>query len=216
MNTEIVINNLAGMLIVTSLMIIGGRNPKAVTACYALQSLILVGILLAVASAFDAPQLYTWSVTALLTKVIALPLILYFAFAKMRDPKADQGALHPAWLLIMGAGISLASFLAVDAVQLPLVAGLHPALAVSLGHFFLGLLCIISQRNILKQLFGYCLMENGSSLMLALLANKAPGVVEIGITIDAVFAVIFMVILVRQIYGKLETLDVQQLMTLKG
>ncbi len=59
-------------------------------------------------------------------------------------------------------------------------------------------------------------MENGSSLTLALLANKAPGLVEIGVTIDAVFAVIFMIILVRQIYTKLHTLDAQQLTTLKG
>lgn len=44
----------------------------------------------------------------------------------------------------------------------------------------IGLLCIVTQRNILKQVFGYCLMENGAHLTLALLAPRAPELVEIG------------------------------------
>ena len=59
-------------------------------------------------------------------------------------------------------------------------------------------------------------MENGASLMLALLANKAPALVEVGVTTDAVFAVAFMIVLARQIYSRLNTLDVKQLTNIKG
>ncbi|KJG37991.1 hydrogenase 4 membrane subunit [Photobacterium angustum] len=216
MNGEIVINNLAGLLIVTSLLVIAVNKPKLVALLYSLQSLVLVLTFVAIANTFNAPELYHWSITAVITKVILLPAILYFSFGKMRDPIADKPIISVPWQIVTGGLIMLVSFLAIEHVQLPLLAQLKPALAVSLGHFFLGLLCIVSQRNILKQLFGYCLMENGSSLTLALMANKAPGLVEIGVTIDALFAVIFMVILVRQIYKKLHTLDVQQLTSLKG
>ena len=41
-------------------------------------------------------------------------------------------------------------------------------------------------------------MENGSHLTLALLANKAPELVEIGIATDAIFAVIIMVVFGEQ------------------
>jgi hydrogenase-4 component E len=64
--------------------------------------------------------------------------------------------------------------------------------------------------------FGYCLMENGSHLTLALLAGNAPELVEIGISTDAVFAVVIMVVLATQINRKLATLDADQLTTLKG
>lgn len=93
--------------------------------------------------------------------------------------------------------------------------GLKPALAVALGHFLLGLLCIVSQRNILRQIFGYCLMENGSHLVLAL-ARRAPELVEIGIATDAIFAVIVMVLLARKIWRTHGTLDVNNLTALKG
>lgn len=43
-------------------------------------------------------------------------------------------------------------------------------------------------------------MENGSHLVLALLAWRAPEMVEIGIATDAIFAVIVMVLLARK-YG---------------
>lgn len=41
-------------------------------------------------------------------------------------------------------------------------------------------------------------MENGSHLVLALLAWRAPELVEIGIATDAIFAVIVMVLLARK------------------
>ena len=93
---------------------------------------------------------------------------------------------------------------------------LKPALAVSLALFLLGLVGIVSQRYILKQVFGYCLMENGAHLTLALMASKAPELVEIGIATDAVFAVLIMALLARKIHRTMQTLDVRQLTALKG
>ncbi len=86
----------------------------------------------------------------------------------------------------------------------------------SVRSFSAGLLCIVSQRNILRQIFGYCLMENGSHLVLALLAWRAPELVEIGIATDAIFAVIVMVLLARKIWRTHGTLDVNNLTALKG
>lgn len=73
-------------------------------------------------------------------------------------------------MALLAALIVLLCAFVVQPVKLPMATGLKPALAVALGHFLLGLLCIVSQRNILRQIFGYCLMENGSHLVLALLA----------------------------------------------
>ncbi|MEF2848076.1 MAG: hydrogenase 4 membrane subunit, partial [Collinsella sp.] len=89
-------------------------------------------------------------------------------------------------------------------------------LAISFAHFFVGLTCIISQRNIMKQIFGYCLMENGSHVTLALLAPTAPEIIEIGIATDAIFAVIIMSIVVRRIWDDSHSLDARDLSELRG
>ncbi|PHI28638.1 hydrogenase 4 membrane subunit [Budvicia aquatica] len=216
MTGTLIVNNLAGLLIVSSLLVIGARQPKNSALFYALQSMILVLIFIALAFTMHAEELFLWSGTAFVTKVLLVPYIMYKALGKLQDPKADTPVIGLGLLILIAAVIIVLSYLVVDSVQLPMVAELKPALSVSLSHFFLGLLCIVSQRNILKQIFGYCLMENGAHLTLALMAYKAPELVEIGVATDAIFAVIIMSVMARKIYHTLKTLDVRQLTALKG
>ncbi len=163
----------------------------------------------------QAHELYMWSISAFITKVVLVPAILIYAMKKVDESQTPAG-INVAWLIPITAVIVTLCYFVVVPIDLPLVAHLKPALSVSLSHFLLGLVCIVSQRNIVKQVFGYCLMENGSHLTLALLANKAPELVEIGIATDAIFAVIIMVVLVNKIYRTFHSLDAKQLMSLKG
>lgn len=216
MTGALIVNNLAGLMMITSLLVIGARKPIASCWFYALQSFVLVMIFVTLANMLDAHQLTLWAITAFFTKVLLVPLILGFAFRKLSDPSANISVIKPALLMLLAAVIVILCWFVVEPIQIPMVAELKPALAVSLGHFMLGLLCIVTQRNILKQAFGYCLMENGSHLTLALLAWRAPELVEIGIATDAIFAVIVMAVLARKIYRTLNTLNVDQLTALKG
>ncbi len=216
MNPTMIVNNLAGLLIITSLLVIAAKSTAGAAKLYAVQSMVLVLIFLALAVSLNAHQLYWWAASALVTKVVLVPVIMLKALGSLDNKEELPGMLHPAWLVLLAALIVGLSCYAVSTVNIAVLADLKPALGVSLGHFLLGLVCIVSQRSILKQIFGFCLMENGAHLTLALLANKAPELVEIGIATDAVFAVVIMVVLVRKIHRTLHTLDVGQLTALKG
>jgi len=212
-----IVNALSGLLIVTSLLVVTVRKPTQSALFYALQSLVLVFVFLALAGTTHSPQLYAWAATAFVTKVVLVPAIMYRAFAKLSDPKLGSGAvMPPAVSVMLAAAVVILCFWVVSGVALPAATAIKPALAVSLAHFFLGLACIVTQRNILKQVFGYCLMENGSHLTLALLAAKAPELVEVGIATDAIFAVAVMTVLGTKIFLTLHTLDARKLTTLKG
>lgn len=216
MTGTLIVNNLAGLMMFTSLLVIGARRYSASCWLYALQSLVLVSIFVTLSFLLNAGSLRIWAFSAFVTKVILVPIIMGYAFRKMAPAQSDHSLIGPAMLVICSAVIMLLCAWVVRPVALPMLAGLKPALAVALGHFLLGLLCIVSQRNILKQIFGYCLMENGSHLLLALLAWRVPGLVEIGIATDAIFAVIVMVLLARKIWSTIGTLDVDRLTALKG
>ncbi|MBW6090533.1 hypothetical protein KZ770_11730 [Escherichia coli] len=102
-------------------------------------------------------------------------------------------------MALLAALIVLLCAFVVQPVKLPMATGLKPALAVALGHFLLGLLCIVSQRNILRQIFW--LLPDGKRLPSGAGAScpwRAPELVEIGIATDAIFAVIVMVLLARK------------------
>ncbi|HXP97774.1 MAG TPA: hydrogenase 4 membrane subunit, partial [Telmatospirillum sp.] len=200
-----------------SLLVILSGKPGNSARFYALQSFVLVLLFLALAEVSDSHELYLWSASAFVTKVVLVPAIMYRAFAKLSDPKLGSGAVMPPALSVMlAAVVVILCFWVVSGVALPAATAIKPALAVSLAHFFLGLACIVTQRNILKQVFGYCLMENGSHLTLALLAAKAPELVEVGIATDAIFAVAIMTVLGTKIFLTLHTLDARKLTTLKG
>lgn len=211
----LIINCLAGLLIITSLSVSCAKTAKKSTALYALQSLVLVLLFVALASSMQAHQLYMWSISAFVTKVLLVPALFYY-FARKLETSALAPVFNSVWLIPISAIIVVACYLAVQPLQLPIAEHLKPTLSVSLSHFLIGLLCIVSQRNILQQVFGYCLMENGSHLSLALLASNAPELVEIGIATDAVFAVLIMLVLVKRIYQHIGSLDAKQLMQLRG
>lgn len=216
MTGTLLVNNLAGLMMFTSLLVICARRYSVSCWLYALQSLVLVSIFFTLSQLLHAEQLLMWSFSALITKVLLVPLIMGYMFRKMAPTDVGERLFGPAALMLMAAVIVLLCWFVVRPVQLPMLSPLKPALAVALGHFLLGLVCIISQRNILRQIFGYCLMENGSHLVLALLAWRAPELVEIGIATDAIFAVIVMVLLARKIWRTHGTLDVNTLTALKG
>ena len=211
-----VINTLSGLLLLTSLLVIETRKPRQSALLYSLQSLILVLIFAALATLMGAPQLYLWAASAFLTKAILVPLILYLALAKVDETTTSLNTVSAPVSIILAAVAVVVSFTVVSQIELKSAAAFIPALAISVAHFFFGQLCIVTQRNIFKQILGFCLMENGSHLTLALLAYRAPELVEIGIATDAVFAVIVLVLLAGQIYKRLHTLDSAELNVLKG
>jgi hydrogenase-4 component E len=210
------VNSLSGLLILTSLLVIEVRRPRWSALMYSLQSIVLVGIFLVLAYATGAEQLYLWAATAFVTKAVLVPWILYRALTRVGDPEKPRSVIGVTGSFLFAAVALAVSFTVVSQIQLKAAEPFKPALAVSMAHFFFGELCILTQRNLFKQVLGFCLMENGSHLSLALLAHNAPELVEIGIATDAVFGVVIMVVLGYQIYKTLDTLDTADLSTLKG
>lgn len=210
------INSLSGLLILTSLLVIETKKLRLSAIQYGVQSFVLVLIFLALATTMHAEQLYLWAASAFVTKVLLVPYVLYRAQRGVDEAQQAQMSVKPAVSILLAAITLVISFVVINQLDLKIAVEFRPALAVSVAHFFFGELCILTQRNLLKQVLGFCLMENGSHLTLALLAYDAPELVEIGIATDAVFGVVIMTVLAVQIYKSLHTLDAASLTTLKG
>jgi hydrogenase-4 component E len=216
MNPYDLINSLSGLLILTSLLVIETKNLRLSAIYYGVQSMVLVLIFIALAYIMEAEQLYLWAASAFVTKVLLVPFILYRAQKGVAQADQAQMNIKPTTSVIVAALSLVVSFVVISQLDLQIATEFKPALAISVAHFFFGELCILTQRNLLKQVLGFCLMENGSHLTLALLAYDAPELVEIGIATDAVFGVLIMVVLALQIYKSLHTLDAASLTSLKG
>lgn len=211
------VNLIGGVLVVTSAIITIVKSPKKAAVGYIIQSLFLVGILLVMASTTGNTSLYLWSVSAFITKVIIVPIIILVLIKKLGPDFAVVEADHSRFKILALIAIEIAlCFVVVWNLDISLIENVKPLFAISLAHFFVGLTCITTQNNIVKQIFGYCLMENGAHISLAILAPGAPELVEIGIATDAIFAVLIMAFVVYKVSRTVKSVNARDLMDLKG
>ena len=77
------VNALGACLIITSMTVVLAKTVRASACLYSLQSLVLVAILASLGFVTDSGELFTWSATAFVTKVVLVPAILLFTLKKI-------------------------------------------------------------------------------------------------------------------------------------
>ena len=137
MTGSMIVNNLAGLMMLTSLFVISVKSYRLSCGFYACQSLVLVSIFATLSCLFAAEQLLIWSASAFITKVLLVPLIMTYAARNIPQNIPEKALFGPAMMALLAALIVLLCAFVVQPVKLPMATGLKPALAVALGHFLL-------------------------------------------------------------------------------
>ena len=82
------VNILGGLLIVTSTMVVVSKTIPSAIKWYAIQSVVLVGVLPRWCSPPVRTELLMWAASAFVTKVVLVPFILNRAYKKMGSSRA--------------------------------------------------------------------------------------------------------------------------------
>ena len=205
------------LILVTAAVIALTRNMLLAVKAYVLQAIILVVMFLTIGVKYG--WFFGWSASALVTKVILVPWVLFWAINRTRyvaekeEPITPLGAyvllvaiVYAASLILVRHIVSIAHVLA-RIGEVPLVS--------SLSLVALGLLIITVARNALKQVMGIILFENGSHILLASTAFYVPETVEIGIATDAVIFITILTLLAYKMVGVRGDMDTSKLVSLK-
>lgn len=210
------INALAVLLGICSMGVILPHRALLSLISYIAQTCLLIAVFLVMAFCRDMHELNAWAVSAFISKVVIVAGILYVSQKRLGSSTDNISFIGKPWLIAGTAIIFALSCLMASPIKLPAVSGLELATGFAFGTFFMGIFCIVTSRNLFKQVFGYCLMENGSHLALALLAAAMPESVEIAIAADTVLTVFVLTILIRKIHHQSKQLDIQSVSALKG
>ena len=65
-----IVNGLAALLIITSLLVIQAPHPKRAALLYSLQSFVLVSVFVALAFFSGTTELYLWALSGFFTKTV--------------------------------------------------------------------------------------------------------------------------------------------------
>ena len=206
---------LAGALVLVSLMMLYQDRLFALINIFAFHAVILSLSVAWQAHIQDAPHLYITAFIALLFKGIIIPLSLHKVIVRLKIHREIETMTGIGLTMLTGMGLVALSL----AVMLKVTAGTdfleREDLAFSLAILLLGLLMMVSRRNVVSQIIGFMSLENG--LVLAATGAKGmPFVVEISVAFSILIAFIVIGIFLFRIRERFDTVDIRALDSFRG
>jgi hydrogenase-4 component E len=183
---------------------------------FAIQSGILAALAAVVASFGGRLELFGVAAVFTIIKVIVIPNVLNRTVARIGMQRAVAPYLGTSTTLAVCAVLVVIAFTAMSPITrsdaLPTADGIPLAFAGVL----IGLFTTVNRRRALTQILGFLMLEN-SIFMIALLATYGvPLIVEIGVFLDVLVAVLILEVFVYRIKQNIDSIDVKQLGVLRG
>jgi hydrogenase-4 component E len=191
----------AGGLMLTAVLIVWRRDLRAVVRLLAWQGLALGAIPLRGGAHDGEVALIYVGITILALRAVALPWLLARALAaEQRDQREATALVNTASSLLITAVLTVAAF----AITRPLV-NLEPsAAATAVPVVFIALFVMVTRRHAISQAAGFLMLDNGIAATAFLLTAGVPLIVELGASLDVLFAVIVIGVLtgrLRRVFG---------------
>jgi hydrogenase-4 component E len=202
---------LAGLIALTSFLMLGQSRLVRLVVIFALQGCLLAAATALAAGVLDYPHLYISAGLSLLLKGIVIPILLHRLIHRMGLHREMDTIDHPARVMMGGAALVVFSYY----VSLPVVA--HSplvtlnAIAVSLAVVLLGMLLMITRRQAVAHVVGFMSIENGLFFAAVVSTYGMPMVVELGVAFDVLVAAVVFGVFFFQIRSSIDSLNVDQL-----
>ena len=192
---EGVLLDMAGVLmLLCAFACLGSKLFDRYVTYYGIQSVIL-SIAAAVVAAHDHEAgLWVLAALTLLVKGIGIPYgtrhFLIERFALKRDIALSTGLSSS---LILGAFLTAFAFLVIRPGTVPAALVAQATVPLSTAIILLGGLCMVVRRHTIAQLIGWLIIENGVFLGAIAIVATFPFIVEAGVFLDLVAAVLIMI-----------------------
>ena len=206
---------LAGSLVLMSFLQLYQDRLYALLNIYALHALVLALSVAWQALIQNAPHLYVTALIALVFKAIIIPVVLHRMIVRLGIHREIEKVVGVGTAMLFGMGLvalSMVVMLRATHEADPLA---REDLAFALAVVLLGLLMMVTRRNVVSQVVGFMSLENG--LVLAATGAKGmPLVVEISVAFSILIAFIVIGIFLFRIRERFDTVDVQALDRFRG
>ncbi|BBX46744.1 hydrogenase HycP [Mycobacterium cookii] len=195
----------AGGLMLTSVLVVWRRRLRAIVRLLACQGVALTAIPIVRGIHDDDTALILIGVAILALRTAILPWLLARAVAAERQDQREATPLvNTASSLLVTALLTIIAL----AVSRP-VADLEPsataeAVPAAFAVVFIALFVMTTRRHAVSQAAGFLMLDNGIAAVAFLLTAGVPMIVELGASLDVLFAVIVIGVLtgrLRRTFG---------------
>jgi hydrogenase-4 component E len=207
----------AVVMLLCAFACLGSKLFDRYVAYYGIQSIVLSFAAAVVAQHTGEDALWVLAVLTLLIKGIGIPIgtrrFLLDRLELRRDVALSTGL---STSLILGAFLTAFAYLAIRPSTLPHALVASAVVPLSTAIILLGGLCMVIRRHTIAQLIGWLILENGVFLGAITLVATFPFIVEAGVFLDLVAAVLIMITFVSGLAHQLATASSADLRGLRG
>ena len=206
---------LAGSLVLLSFLQLYQDRLYALLNIYALHALVLALAVAWQALIQNAPHLYVTALIALVFKAIVIPVVLHRMIVQLGIHREIEKVVGVGAAMLFGMGLVALSMVVMLRAAHEADPLAREDLAFALAVVLLGLLMMVTRRNVVSQVVGFMSLENG--LVLAATGAKGmPLVVEFSVAFSILIAFIVIGIFLFRIRERFDSVDVQALDRFRG
>ncbi|MBU6451199.1 MAG: hypothetical protein KGS72_05450 [Cyanobacteria bacterium REEB67] len=207
---------LAMLSAVLAILILGTTNLKTNLVFYSLHTMVIAVETAWIGHITKEDHLYWVALGVFVIKTLFIPFFLNWVIKKV-EVDSDTGAFIAAPLSMhLGAFTVGLSYLISN--QIPgLVVDLDSRIAstAAMSILFTGVLLMLTRRAAISQILGFLVLENGIYLFAVTQTHGMPLLVEMGLLLEVLVAVMVAGLLLFNIKKSFEHIDVSQLTELK-
>jgi len=206
----------AGAFLLAAVLIVWRRELRAIVRLLAWQGAALAAIPLTEGiSTGDVPAIAV-GVVVFALRAVALPILLLRAIGtEDQDRRESTPLVNTTASLLITAGLTVLAY----AVTRPMIA-LSPspgtrAVPAAFAVILIAIFVMVSRRRALSQAVGFLMLDNGITATAFLVTGGVPLIVELGASLDVLFAVVVLGLLTGQMRRAFGGTDLDQLRELR-
>jgi hydrogenase-4 component E len=209
------LNTLAALLLLLSFAMLSQRRVVALVNMLALQGALLFIATLLLAWRTGDQNLYISAGLTLGLKVIFLPWLLYRLIRRLGVYWDTEPLLNITGTMLVGVLVVIFSFGLAQPISALASTATRNSIGIAVAVILIAFLTMITRRKAMSQVVGFLSMENGLFFGAMSATYGMPMIVELGVALDVLVAMLVLGVFFFQIREQFDSLDLKNFETLK-
>ena len=209
------LNLCAALLLLLSFAMLAQRRIVNLVNLLALQGSVLFIATLLLAWRTGQRHLYVSAALTLALKVVFLPWLLRHLIRRLQVYWDTEPLLNVSGTMLVGLLLVVFSFGLAQPISALASTATRNSIGIAVAVVLLSFITMITRRKAMSQVVGFLSMENGLFFGAMSATYGMPMIVEFGVALDVLVAVLVLGIFFFQIREQFDSLDLQNLESLK-
>ena len=210
-----ILNTLAAVFLLIAFAMLSQRRVVTLVNLFAIQGALLAGATLLLAWRTGQNHLYLSALLTITLKVAFLPWLLHRLIRRLGVYWDSEPLLNISSTMLVGLLIVIFSFGLAQPIAALASTATRNAIGIAVAVVLLSFLTMITRRKAMSQVVGFLSMENGLFFGAMSATYGMPMIIELGVALDVLVAMLVLGVFFFQIREQFDSLDLHHLESLK-